>query len=100
MYGLKPVPFKGTSSHADFKSPYPSKDGALLFLELLSTEFAVISVHQQGVEITVTGVWPIQDKQIVGLRPSYSTHWVHNGQRKLNKAGGQRKEITCAFQRS
>ena len=41
MYGLKPVPFK---------------DGALLFLELWSTEFAVISVHQRGMEITVNGV--------------------------------------------
>ena len=41
MYGLKPVPFK---------------DCALLFLELLSTEFAVISVHQRGMEITVNGV--------------------------------------------
>jgi hypothetical protein len=41
MYGLKPVPFK---------------DGTLLFLELGSTEFAVISVHQQGMEITVNGV--------------------------------------------
>jgi hypothetical protein len=41
MYGLKPVPFK---------------DGTLLFLELLSTEFAVISVHQRGMEITVNGV--------------------------------------------
>ena len=40
MYGLKPVPFK---------------DGALLFLELWSTEFAVISVHQRGMEITVNG---------------------------------------------
>jgi hypothetical protein len=41
MYGLKPVPFK---------------DDALLLLELLSTEFAVISVHQRGMEITVNGV--------------------------------------------
>jgi hypothetical protein len=41
MYGLKPVPFK---------------DGALLFLELWSTEFAVISVQQRGMEITVNGV--------------------------------------------
>jgi hypothetical protein len=41
MYGLKPVPFK---------------DCALLFLELWSTEFAVISVHQRGMEITVNGV--------------------------------------------
>jgi hypothetical protein len=41
MYGLKPVPFK---------------DCALLFLELWSTEFAIISVHQRGMEITVNGV--------------------------------------------
>ncbi len=41
MYGLKPVPLK---------------DGALLFLELWSTEFAVISVHQRGMEITVNRV--------------------------------------------
>jgi len=41
MFGLKPVPFK---------------DCALLFLELWSTEFAVISVHQRGMEITVNGV--------------------------------------------
>ena len=36
MYGLKPVPFK---------------DGTLLFMELWSTGFAVISVHQRGMEI-------------------------------------------------
>ena len=36
MYGLKPVPFK---------------DGTLLFLELWSIGFAVISVHQRGMEI-------------------------------------------------
>jgi hypothetical protein len=41
MYGLKPVPFK---------------EGTLLFLELLSTEFAVISVHHRGMEITGNGV--------------------------------------------
>jgi hypothetical protein len=41
MYGLKPVPFK---------------DGTLLFLGLSSSEFAVISVHQRGMEITVNGV--------------------------------------------
>jgi hypothetical protein len=41
MYGLRPVPFK---------------DGTLLFLELLSTGFAVISVQQRGMEIGVNGV--------------------------------------------
>jgi hypothetical protein len=41
MYGLRPVPFK---------------DGTLLFLELSSSEFGVISVHQRGMEITVNGV--------------------------------------------
>src|ERR1700733_3500033 len=41
MYGLKPVPFK---------------DGTLLFLELLSTGFAVISLQQRGMEIGVNGV--------------------------------------------
>ncbi len=40
MYGLKPVPFK---------------DGTLLFLELWSTGFAVISVHWRGMEITSFG---------------------------------------------
>jgi hypothetical protein len=61
MYGLKPVPFK---------------DCALLFLELWSTEFAVISVHQQGMEIRFNGVWPIQEKRSLGspslFRPRYS----------------------------
>jgi hypothetical protein len=61
MYGLKPVPFK---------------DGTLLFLGLWSTDFAVISVHQRGTEITVNGVWPIQEKRSLGspslFRPRYS----------------------------
>jgi hypothetical protein len=52
MYGLKPVPFK---------------DGILLFLELLPAEFAVISVHQRGMEIAVNGVCgQFRKKRIVG----------------------------------
>jgi hypothetical protein len=48
MYGLKPVPFK---------------DGTLLLLELWSTGFAVISVHQRGMEITRIRPSPILFRQ-------------------------------------
>jgi hypothetical protein len=48
MYGLKPVPFK---------------DDTLLFLELWSTGFAVISVHQRGMEIAQIRPSPILFRQ-------------------------------------
>src|ERR1700753_474016 len=48
------------------------KDGALLLLELWSTGFAVISVHQRGMEITVNGNkygWSEPGGTKLGFRP-------------------------------
>jgi hypothetical protein len=77
MYGLKPVPFK---------------DCALLFLELWSTGFAVISVHQRGMEITVNrvcGQFRKSDAQDLRyFQPSPSTQLPrHAGAGRAGSAG-------------
>jgi hypothetical protein len=56
--------------------PVPFKDGTLLFLELLSTEFAVISVHQRGMELRSMGFVANSGKAIVGLRPSFRPRYA------------------------
>jgi hypothetical protein len=45
--------------------PVPFKDGILLFLELLSTWFAVIPVHQRGMEIAQIRPSPILPSPIL-----------------------------------
>ena len=65
MYGLKPVPFKC---------------GTLLFLELWSTGFAVISVHPRGMEIA-----QIRPSLILPLSPLISRPPIsHNRRRDLS----------------
>ncbi len=60
--------------------PVPFKDGALLFLELLSNKFAVISFHRRGMEITVNGVCGLFRKSNRWASPGFPVKLVDVGQ--------------------